>query len=262
MSELGPETRAFLEEARPGDDPTDADCARVRAALAVRLAAVATAAGAGVLGAAPSPSAGSGGLAGSRLSASMGWTAKAIIAVGLLGALGGSAALVRRGGFLRDVARSPSVAPVDLASAAAPLPSATEPSTVAAEPALPSPPVTPTSPTDPVRAAGAATGAKRRPHAGGDVAAEVRLLGEAQADLRDGNAERALALLDEHALRYPKGALGEEREAARIVALCALGREAEARVAADRFLRKTPDSPHAGPVRASCGGTLRSGAPF
>jgi hypothetical protein len=89
----------------------------------------------------------------------------------------------------------------------------------------------------------------------GDVAAEVLLLREAHAAMRGGQATHALVLLDEHARRFPKGALGEERDAARVAALCALGRVVEARAAADRFLRASPLSPHAGRVRASCGGS-------
>jgi outer membrane protein assembly factor BamD (BamD/ComL family) len=93
------------------------------------------------------------------------------------------------------------------------------------------------------------------------VAAEVLLLGEAHAAIRNGQAEHALALLDEHSRRFPRGALGEEREASRVTALCALGRVAEARAAADRFLRVSPLSPHAGRVRASCGGSPAAPAP-
>jgi outer membrane protein assembly factor BamD (BamD/ComL family) len=101
----------------------------------------------------------------------------------------------------------------------------------------------------------APAGSTRAASSPGDGAAEVRLLGDAQSEMRAGEPERALLLFDEHARRYPKGALGEERDAARIGALCALGRISEAREATDRFLRAAPLSPHAGPLRASCGGS-------
>jgi hypothetical protein len=84
------------------------------------------------------------------------------------------------------------------------------------------------------------------------VEAEMGLIGEAREALRSGEGARALLVLDDHAHRYPAGALGEERDAMRVASLCALGRVAEARAAASQFLRAFPESPHAARVRASC----------
>jgi len=84
------------------------------------------------------------------------------------------------------------------------------------------------------------------------VAAETRLLREADAALRAGNATRALALVTEHAASFPNGILAEERDAERIAVLCALGRNAEARERAMTFLRDHARSPLAARVRASC----------
>ncbi len=84
------------------------------------------------------------------------------------------------------------------------------------------------------------------------LAEEVALLGRAQAALRDGAAPRALALLDEHAARFPEGALRQERAATRVLALCAIGRPDEASVEARSFLASSPASPLAARVRASC----------
>ncbi len=84
--------------------------------------------------------------------------------------------------------------------------------------------------------------------------AETRSLRDALASLRDGQAERALAALDDQNVLFAHGALGEEREATRIDALCALGRTDEARAAATRFLDEHPRSLLATRVRASCGG--------
>jgi hypothetical protein len=86
------------------------------------------------------------------------------------------------------------------------------------------------------------------------LSAEADLLRSADAAARGGNALAALALLDRHRAIFPNGTLVEEREAERIVVLCALGRTDEARVAASVFLRNRPRSPLAGRVRASCGG--------
>ncbi len=56
------------------------------------------------------------------------------------------------------------------------------------------------------------------------LADETRLLWEADQALRSGNTSRAVSLLDEHATRFPDGALSPERGAERVVALCKLGR--------------------------------------
>jgi len=85
---------------------------------------------------------------------------------------------------------------------------------------------------------------------------EIALVRDARAALRGGDAPRALALLDEHTRRFPRGALAEDCDAERIHALCALGRSPEARTLATRFLTAHPASPHAPSIRASCGGGM------
>jgi hypothetical protein len=57
---------------------------------------------------------------------------------------------------------------------------------------------------------------------------EVALLVRATSDLRAGRPAEALRSLDEYRTRFPKGVLGEEQRAARVQALCALGRFDEA----------------------------------
>jgi hypothetical protein len=89
------------------------------------------------------------------------------------------------------------------------------------------------------------------------LAEELRLIRGAQGALATGKAESALATLAEHAARFPKGVLAEERDAARVQALCALGRSLEARGVADRFLESWPHSAHAIRVRGSCAFELR-----
>ena len=73
------------------------------------------------------------------------------------------------------------------------------------------------------------------------------------AALHAGDAARALTLFDQHAREYPHGILAEERAAERIAALCALGREAEAREAGAAFLRDHRRSPLSARVRGLCG---------
>jgi outer membrane protein assembly factor BamD (BamD/ComL family) len=91
----------------------------------------------------------------------------------------------------------------------------------------------------------------------GGVAEETRILREANAELQSGDAARALGLLDAHARAFPSGALGEERSAQRVFALCKLGRVAEARAEATRFTKANPESPLAKNVRSSCAGDTR-----
>ena len=247
MNGLGPEANALLEAAREGDEPTLADRERVRGAIATRLAAGA-AAGLGVATAAKSS------IAAVLLAGS---AAKVVVTVALVGAIGAS---IGAGAVMVARARNRPSPPA--VSAAAPARAAAEAVAVSTEQANGAARSLPASPATTLEKPLAFRAGTRTPtvpaavtpaHVAGDVAAEVRLLGEAHTAMRGGDAARALVLLDEHARRYPKGALGEERDAARISALCALGRTSEARDATERFLRAAPLSPHAGPVRASCG---------
>jgi hypothetical protein len=81
---------------------------------------------------------------------------------------------------------------------------------------------------------------------------ESRGIAEVQRALRDGQARRALGLLDAEDRAHPRGVLVEERAAARVFALCSLGRDGEARRAAAEFARRFPNSLLGERVRASC----------
>jgi hypothetical protein len=81
---------------------------------------------------------------------------------------------------------------------------------------------------------------------------EVALLRSAHAALRAANPKRALAHLAEHRWRFPHGQLADSREVARMLALCASGEAALARVEAERFLTAQPRSPFAQRVRGIC----------
>lgn len=87
------------------------------------------------------------------------------------------------------------------------------------------------------------------------LGAETRLIARAQSALNEGAALSALALLERHRREFPGGALVPEREAARVIALCALGHEAEAKAARVRFERSWSSSPLLARVRASCAST-------
>jgi hypothetical protein len=81
---------------------------------------------------------------------------------------------------------------------------------------------------------------------------EVRLLRDADLATKDGDPERALALLDEHAAAFPRSDLEPERSAERVFALCSAGRVEEERNAASAFLSAHPTGPLAARVRGAC----------
>jgi hypothetical protein len=85
---------------------------------------------------------------------------------------------------------------------------------------------------------------------------EVRLLSRAEQQLNDGAGADALETLGEHERRFPRGALTEQRMAARVEALCALGRFGDARADLSRLARAYPRSPHLDGARRFCGSDL------
>jgi hypothetical protein len=74
------------------------------------------------------------------------------------------------------------------------------------------------------------------------LAAERALLDEARAKLAASDPAVALALLDDHARRFRKPQLAEEREAIAVQALVALGRDDDARARGAKFLSTAPHS--------------------
>lgn len=75
---------------------------------------------------------------------------------------------------------------------------------------------------------------------------------DVQTVLREHDGARALEAIDAHAQRFPHGSMTLERQAARVFALCELGRVREASVAKAKFLADHPQSPEAERVRNSC----------
>jgi outer membrane protein assembly factor BamD (BamD/ComL family) len=68
------------------------------------------------------------------------------------------------------------------------------------------------------------------------------LLDRARSHLLHGHSAAALASIGEHARRFPRGALSEERDALRVEALVAAARYGEARASAARFHAAYPGS--------------------
>jgi RNA polymerase sigma-70 factor (ECF subfamily) len=93
-----------------------------------------------------------------------------------------------------------------------------------------------------------------------EFAEDARLLRDVRAALAAGHAERALSLLEARATISASGVFAEEREAARIVTLCTLGRRAEASAAANQFLAQHGSSPLGERVRRACPSEERDGA--
>jgi hypothetical protein len=98
------------------------------------------------------------------------------------------------------------------------------------------------------------TSASEASSSGGQMREEVALLSRAQAELSRGRAQQALDALKEHAQRFPRGALRNERVATRARALCALGRTQEANAELDRMERLNPGSPYWARAREACRG--------
>jgi hypothetical protein len=92
------------------------------------------------------------------------------------------------------------------------------------------------------------------------LAEEVAILSRAATNLEAGRASDALRAIDEHQRKFPNGLLAEERYAARVQALCALGRRDEAATELARLSRLAPDSPHVARARKSCASPAASAA--
>jgi hypothetical protein len=80
----------------------------------------------------------------------------------------------------------------------------------------------------------------------------VRLLARAQRAI-DGEPALALVLLEEMGERVPRELLGEERDAALVVALCKTGQVERARRVAAELSARSPSSIYAARIDRSCG---------
>lgn len=85
---------------------------------------------------------------------------------------------------------------------------------------------------------------------------EAALLQRAERALSGNEPNAALAALAEHERRFPAGALREERRAAKVLALCTLGRVAEARALARAFVNAAPGSVLVPRLERSCAGSV------
>jgi hypothetical protein len=86
----------------------------------------------------------------------------------------------------------------------------------------------------------------------GKLERERALVSAAQRALAEKRPARALDVLDDHAGTFPHGAMAEDRDALRVVALCLAGRTADADASRTKFFRRWPKSLHASRVRKAC----------
>ncbi len=123
---------------------------------------------------------------------------------------------------------------------AVPSPSASEPAhPLGPSPESPAPPPSTSpapapAPEPPARSAASVRSA--------DTVDELELLGRARQANSRGDFATVLGLVTEHAQRYPRGRLVEEREVLRVKALVGLGRSEQAQKAAARFRKQFPRS--------------------
>jgi len=82
---------------------------------------------------------------------------------------------------------------------------------------------------------------------------ELELLGAAQTALQKQRPSRALTLLQEHAFRFPTGAMVEERMAMQALALCALQRRHAAQTVLSNLEARGSQSQLLPRVRSQCG---------
>jgi hypothetical protein len=223
---LSPETEEVLRRARLGARMPQTRKRWLKGAVLARIAVASTATLAAGQGAATAMG--------------VGFVAKAVVAVALVGSLGAGISLALR------PARPAAPARPHHAAALAPRPAEPAPA-----PAVEAPPIEPAAPTVERAPVVHAHRPSARPVAtdpARTLAAETALLRDADRALRAGDTATALARLDEHAERYPNGALAPERVAERLIVLCSLGVADPHAVA--RFLDVR--SPLAARVRRAC----------
>lgn len=229
MSELGQEARELMRVGRSAHRPTHIDRERIAQALRARIH--------GESGAFPDAPSAIGSARG------LGWLIPTAVVAGVV-AGGFFVASVRPGDETKT--------PPPRATASVPAPPAVSPLPASARSAVPSAAL-PAEEQRPSAREGAP--ARTRKQASDQLAEEVELLSRAQTELRAGRFAGTLRVLEGHARKFPRGALAEERVAARIQALCGIGRLSEANA---ELARLSPGSLHERRAREACG---RAGKP-
>jgi type IV secretory pathway VirB10-like protein len=233
MADLSSKTRALVQASRSALRPKPSDRDRIEAALRVRLGPEALPAESGITQAVSATS----------------WKVATGVAVGVC--VIGAAAFWT----LHPIPNPPAVQ----ARIPPPIVETVPPDTSVSDSPAQLPPIAApvtalVEPPPPAAAASskAAAGAKDR------LAREVALLSRATVELRAGHAAAALKLLREHQQKFPNGVLSEERRAAKVQALCGLGRVDEGRAELARLTPNSPAAAHAAQMCETAGSTRSS----
>ena len=224
--DLNPDARRLVDLAREARTPGEDDKLRLAKRLAVPLAAsaavgtaVGTAKATGIL-------------------SSVGLKIAAFVAVGAVGTL-----IVTRQLQSETTPVAPSRAVV-AAPPTQPAPVIAEQEPAPAEVASEAAPVPSQKPATPPVVHGS------RPSE--DLAQEAALLHQAQAAWRAGQSAQALQLANQHAARFPRSQLANERDVLRVLSLCKLGQVQAAKQVGARLLRTAKGSPWYQSVAGSC----------
>jgi hypothetical protein len=259
----GPIDRSLIDAARPGLEPSAGDKARVRRAVLGAIAGGVVASGAAGAQAAAGGTIAAGGttaaattttIAGAGLGA--GLATKVVLgAIALASVIGVVAVRTSEPGppdvavTLPAESRHPSASEELVIPGFDPEPVAPAAEPIEAPPEVALAPITAEPPIVRPRAPSGSVAEPLDP-----VLDETRLIAGAQEAIERHDGRGAMALLAEHARRFPEGQLREERFAFRVSALCELGETERARREATSFLDVFPVSVHAPRVRSSCAG--------
>lgn len=276
MTQLPNDLQSILDLARDAHDPVDPGArARVRQAIAASLALGGS--GGALGGSLPSTEGVLGQSVASNTQAAVGAAKAGKLGLGFFGSkLGALAATTlaaagiglavyatRPPAELRVPARTAEPASAVLAPSAAPVVLQPSPARVAPEvvaPALPAPEVEAPAVVEPAAAPARAqvrklgkTRASSTQSGGDTLAAEMALLRAATDALTRNDASAAIAALQEHGKRFPRGSLREERDGLRAIAECSRGSRSSA-ASAEHFTQLYPNSLMSARIAKACAG--------
>jgi hypothetical protein len=226
---MNPDARRIIQLARQARTPSADDKRRVRAAIALGVAATAVTVPTAAAAGASAKLAGAAGV----FTGLRGIVSVAVIASTSVGA----------GAYLwTHTSASRRSADVSVVSSPPPIEVAPPPITVS-ESTNP-PPISPERTAE--------TPARPRMAPQDPLAAELTLLHAAKQAWQDGKPQTALDLAQRHAQLYPHSQLASERDALKVFALCGLGRTSDARDLASTLLSRAPGSPFRASLEQSC----------
>jgi hypothetical protein len=227
VNDLNTDARRLVDLARDARTPGAEDKLRIAERLALPLAgsaAVVTTVSAGQAA------------AGTTLLAGLGVKIAALLAVG---ALGGAIVV----GQL-EPERSPSVTPIQQAGA--------EPAREPPQPRLALDAPDPALEKKRAEAEPQKSAVSHGSKPSDDLGQEAALLHQAQSAWRAGQSAQALRLANQHAQRFPRSQLANERDVLRVLSLCKLGQVQAARQVGARLLSQAKGSPWYQSVAGSC----------